>query len=228
VIRWTGKAWAAQEAFRDTALIHGACIADLDPERPGNEILVVGFSSKATLLFRTGDGWGSEPAADLGAPGKNAVPYDGGAAVACTSGKLIHVKKTPDGWKSETLHEAAAGLARLGTDGERIAIAADDGSFGILAGGSFARLHKEDKKLRGAVVADLDPSVPGPEAATAGYAGRVVVLFAGADGWRQETVFQDTDSLHHLAAGELIQEVKGAELVCCGFSRRLVVLRRSR
>lgn len=120
LLRWTGKGWAIEEIHRDTDLIHGVCIADLDAARPGNEILLVGFSGKATMVFRHGGGWTSEPAANLGAAGKNAVAFDGGAAVACTSGRLIHVKKGPDGWKSAILDEAPAGVARLGSDGARV------------------------------------------------------------------------------------------------------------
>jgi hypothetical protein len=125
------------------------------------------------------------------------------------------------------LDEASAGLARLGTDGERIVAARDDGAFCMVAGGACTVLYKEGKRLRGAVLADLDPSVPGLEAATAGYSGRVTVLFPDGATWREETVFEDTDAIHHLAAGELLVE-GGVELVCCGFSRRLVVLRRGR
>lgn len=116
LLRWTGKGWESEEILRDTDLIHGVCIADLDPARPGNEILLVGFSEKATMVFRDGARWVAEPAAALGAAGKNAAPFDGGAVVACTSGRLIHVKKGADGWKSAVLDEAPAGLARLGTD----------------------------------------------------------------------------------------------------------------
>jgi hypothetical protein len=227
VVRRKGDAWVAEQAFRDSALIHGVCVGDLDPGRPGNEILVVGFSGKATMVYRDGERWASEEAADLGSPGKNAVAFDGGALVACVSGRLVHVSRTSEGWKQAVLDRAPAGLARLGTDGARVVVARDDGALGLLVDGKRTDIYKEEAKLRGAVLADLDPLAPGIEAATGGYKGRLVVLHAQGDAWRPEIVFEDTGAFHHLAAGELVRG-EGVRLVACGYSRRVVVVGRAR
>jgi hypothetical protein len=218
-----GGTWRERLLFRDDALLHGVCVGDLDGARPGNEVLVVGFSGKATMLFREGDTWGAETAAaDLGGAGKNAVAFRGGAVVASTGGTLLHLHKGPDGWSSAVLDRAPAGQARVGTDGERVLAARDDGALGLVAGGARTDIHKAPKKLRGAVLADLDPTAEGLEAATAGYDAKVVVLYPGEGGWRAVTAFEDAGALHHLSFGEL---PGGPALVTCGFSRRVTVLR---
>jgi hypothetical protein len=228
LLRAGKKGWMSDLIFRDTALLHAVCVGEIDPGRPGSEVLVAGFSGKATLLFRDGDRWGSETVADLGSAGKNAVAFDGGAVVACTSGRLVHLKRAEGGWTSSVLDEVPAGQSRVGTDGVRLLSSRDDGTLGLVTKDARADIHREEGKLRGAVLADVDPRTPGVEAVTAGYSHRLTVLREENSGWLAETVFEDTDALHHVAAGELLSEGTGTEIVTCGYSRRLVVVHRAR
>lgn len=225
LVRHDGKAWRVEALFKDSALLHGACVGDLDPDRPGNEVLVVGFSDNATLLFRTGAKWQSRTVAALGSPGKNAVPFRGGAAVVCAGGTVQHVAKRDGKWTMATLDTAPAGQARIGTDGERLLAARDDGKLGLIADGKRVDIYDEPQKLRGAVLADVDPHFPGAEAATAGYQGNVVVLRRTGRTFKPIAVYQDTAKLHHLAAGVLPGSDTTA-LVTCGYSGRLAVIRR--
>jgi hypothetical protein len=224
VVSRTGEGWRIAPVFTDDALLHGVCVGDLDRERPGREILAVGFSGRATLVFAEGEAWSGETVADLEGAGKNAVLFREGAAVATGAGKILHVRKSEGGWETEVFDEAEVGQARLGTDGTRLLAARDDGALGLWANGDRADIHKEGKKLRGAVLADLDPDSPGVEAACVGYEMRMTVLFAEEGGWRAKTVFTDTARFHHLASGELLVEGRGRELVGCGYSKRLVVV----
>jgi len=227
LIWWDGYGWKRKLLFEDTALIHGVCIGDLDAARPGQEILLVGFSNRATMLFLEAGAWISETAADLGSAGKTAVTYRGGAAVACNAGTVVHVRRRANGsWQSEILDQAKAGQSRIGTDGRRLLAARDDGSLGLIGEAGRRDIHKEGQKLRGAVLADLDPAAPGLEAATAGYEGTITVLYPKGDAWRAEIVFRDTGRFHHLVAGELLAAGKGPELAGCGYSRRLTVVAR--
>ena len=226
LIWWDGYGWKRQLLFEDAALIHGVCIGELDVARPGQEILLVGFSNRATMLFKDRGAWISETAADLGSAGKTAVIYRGGAAVACNAGTVVHVRKTGGSWRSEILDRAKAGQSRVGTDGRRLLVARDDGSLGLISETGRTDIHKEGQKLRGAVLADLDPAAPGLEAATAGYEGTITVLYPQGDSWRAETVFRDTGRFHHLVAGELLDAGEGPELAGCGYSRRLTVVGR--
>lgn len=217
--------WAWEVMFRDSALVHGVCVAELDPEQPGDEVLVAGFSDRAVLLRRSGEGWEDVEVAQLGGAGKNAVAFEGGAAIACKDGSVVHVARSAEGegWESRVLDQAPAGQARLGTDGSRLVVARDDGVLAVLADGQRQEIYREPKKLRGAVLADLDPSCPGLEAATAGYDKRVTLLCLEDGEWRPRTLHRDSESLHHLAAGQLTGDER-PELVTCGFAGRLILL----
>jgi len=226
LIWWDGYGWKRKLLFEDTALIHGVCIGEFDPARPGHEILLVGFSNRATMLCKEAGAWISETAADLGSAGKTAVAYRAGAAVVCNGGTVVHVRKTGGSWASEVLDQAKAGQSRIGTDGQRLLAARDDGALGLIGRAGRKDIHKEGQKLRGAVLADLDPAAPGIEAATAGYEGTITVLYPKGNAWQAETVFRDNGRFHHLAAGELLAAGTGLELAGCGYSRRLTVVAR--
>jgi hypothetical protein len=218
--------WTKELVHEEAALIHGVCVTDLDRSKPGEEILVVGFAQTATMIHRDGERWKAERIAELGGAGKNAVGFDGGAAVACTDGTIVHVSKSETGWRTRILDRAPAGQARIGTDGRRILAARDDGALGLVDGDLRTDIHREKAKLRGAVLADLDPDAIGIEAATCGYMGDVTLLHLKDGRWSATRVFHDDAPLHHLAAGELIAESKGLELVVASHSKRLTVIRR--
>ena len=208
--------WMWERIYQDEALIHGVTVADLDASRPGAEILLTGFSNRAYALAFGESGVEVELAGELGGAGKNAVPHDGGAAIPCRDGAVVLLRRDEGGWSSRVLDRAGAGQARIASDGERLLVARDDGALSLIEGGARRELLHEEAKLRGAVLADLDPALPGLEAATAGYSGRVTVLYEELGTWTPLVVHSATDSLHHLAAGDLV-EGGALELVTCGF-----------
>lgn len=219
--------WSFDLLFEDSALIHGVCVGDIDPQRDGEEVLLVGFSRRATLAWRDGDSWQTEVVGELPGDGKNALPYQGGAAVVCNDGAVVLIARENGAWTVTELDRAEAGQARIGTDGERLIVARDDGALAILTAGEREEIHKESSKLRGAVLADLDPNRPGIEAATAGYGNTVTLLHLEGDTWQPRILFQDSGKLHHLAAGRITQD-GSIGLVTCGYSGLLTVIRRTK
>jgi len=231
VIRSTGDTWTQESLFVDSALIHGVAAGDVDPRRPGDEVLLVGYSLNATLVSGTAGAWTAETIAELPGPGKNAVLWNGGAVVACADGSLVHLMPEADGWASRTIREAEAGWARLGAGGpergELLLAARDDGALVLFDGDGDGRIvHQEGDKLRGAVVADLDPRTDGPELATAGYERRATILTEGPSGWSTETVFEDEARFHHACAADVAGY--GPTLFVCGYSGRLTAIRLGR
>jgi hypothetical protein len=203
------------------------CIGDVDDALRGNEVVTVGFSNNATVLHRDGDGWRKVIALPLGSPGKTAVFFRGGAAVACAGGTVTVVeKKEGDVWETAVINESDAGRARIATDGHRILVACDDGGLRLLDEGLTTEIYRETDKLRGAVLADLDPYVDGIEAATAGYGKTMTVLYPGEDKWTPVTLVRDTGRFHHLTCGELLEAGAGKELVGCSYSGRVIVASR--
>jgi len=210
------EGWHGEKVFEDEALLHGVCVL-------GRAAFVTGYSETVHRITREGDRFRVAKAADLPGAGKSAVPTPLGIVVACTDGSLVVVAPDGEGFVTRAFDRREAGRARLGTGDGRLIACDDDGTLSIVAEGGRTEIHRERTKLRGAVLADLDPASPGLEAATAGYSGWVTVLYPEGDGWKARPIFRDTDRLHHLAAGDL-DGSPGDELVTCGFSGRLVVI----
>lgn len=217
-------AWKLEPIFEDTALIHGVCVGDIDPDLAGNEILLVGFSLNATLAHREAGTWKSAKIATLPGAGKNAVSFKGGAAVACADGSVVHLVKKDGAWTTTPLDKVEAGQSRIGTDGSRLIVARDDGVLSLLDAGKRTEIRHEEQKLRGAVLADVCATCDGVEAATAGYGMKVTVLWQEDGVWKDETVFTDTGKLHHLAAGKFKGMGDSDCLVTCGFSGRVTII----
>ena len=224
------EGWEQEPVFQDTALIHGVAIADMDPEREGNQIVTVGFSHNAVVLDRTPEeGWVPIRTIPIESPGKCAIPFDFGVAVATAGGAVKHISYADGAWTAEDLWRGTAGAARLGTAGYALLVACDDGKLVLVEteeGGKGAWLiHQEAAKLRGAVL--RRPDEDAWQAATAGY-GKTVTLLRFREAIEPIEVYRDEGKLHHLAAGDLLPDRPGLELVTCGYSGKVVLIARDR
>lgn len=214
--------WRSERIATDGALLHGVAIGDLDPHTSGPEVLLVGFTRRAWLAAHTADGWRVHEAATLPGPGKNAVIAGGRAIVACADGSLIALALTQDGTLATTvIDRAPAGYARLAAGDNSVLAARDDGGLVLVEDGRARVVYRGQGKLRGAVLADLDPDAPGTELATAGYDRRVVLLRRRGADFEPSELFQAEDRLHHLTA---FRGPGGIGLAAVGYSGRLVVL----
>jgi hypothetical protein len=231
--------WRHERIHDESSLVHGVAIAN-------GAVWVAGFDRKLTRLRRDpAGGWRTEVSVELPGAGKNVLALDEDRiAVACNDGSLVLARRatasTQDGeeqWTLETLHRrAGVGRARLASDGARIVCADDDGGLYLIRPGAplgperAEFLHDEDQKLRGAVLADLEPGRQGLEAASAGYRGDVVLLLEprdrDAESWEPHVILEGVDRLHHLFAADVDGE-PGIELVACGFAGRVFVLHRA-
>ena len=219
--------WVMRDIYRSPALLHAACVAELD-NTPGAEVLLAGFSGQAVVMDLAEDGWVEIPAGELPGAAKNAVAYQDGVALACADGSLALVRSGPNGYETEIIDQVPAGNARLATDGEgRLLVARDDGVLDLYVDGARDEIYKESEKLRGAVLANLDPTQPGLEAVTAGYGKTITVLHQEGDLWDATEIFEDTDKLHHVTAGYIGALGSSTFLVACGYSGRVLVLRRA-
>jgi hypothetical protein len=214
--RRAGK-WQAELALEAPRLLHAACVID-------GELFVGGFDQRVTRLVRAGEDWTPEVVAELPGAAKSMVAARGGVAVACTDGSVVLVRREGGAWKSEVIDKRESPRARLGAAGDRLAICDDDGTLSILDGGRRKPLFKSAMKLRGAVLAELDPTRPGLEAATVGYSCELsVVSSLESDASTTATPFVDSAGLHHLVAANLDDDPQ-LELVTCGHSGLLVLL----
>lgn len=219
--------WIMREVHQSPALIHAACVTELDGTL-GAEVVLAGFAGEATVMDLTDDGWVAVPAGPLPGAGKNAVEYQDGVVLACADGSLVMVRREGDAYSTEVIDRAPAGNARMATDSDgRLLVARDDGRLGLYVDGVRQDIHSESGKLRGAILANVDPTAPGLEAVTGGYERVVTVLSQEGEDWEGTEVFEDTDRLHHLAAGHIGSLGSTIFMVACGYSGRIIVLRRT-
>lgn len=209
--------WQAELALEAPRLLHAACVSD-------GAAFVAGFDRRVTRLVRGVSDWTGEVVAELPGDAKSMAAARGGVVVACTDGSVVLVRQAGGAWRSEVIDKRDAPRARIGAAGERLVVCDDDGTLSILDGANRKEVFKSAMKLRGAVLADLDPRRPGLEAATVGYSRELSVVWsldASAPG--VTTPFIDSAGLHHLAAANLDDDPE-LELVTCGHSGLLVLL----
>jgi len=226
VVHRSPEGWHGEQVFTSKALVHGACVF-------GGACFVTGYDLAVHRIRFSGGKWVADKVADLNGAGKQALATPQGVVIACRDGALLRLERAKDGFSLATLDRRTRGRSRLGTDGSRIIVSDDDGTLSIITPTEEANvwkreeIHREFDLLRGAVLADLDPDTPGLEAATAGYERKITLLRRFGGSWWSRMLYCDRDRLHHLAAGN-VDGCPGLDLVACGYSGRLLVLRRSR
>jgi hypothetical protein len=239
-----GAGFEGIQVLSPSALTHAVLIADLDPARPGLEGLSAGFDRQVTLLAPEAlDQCPSRVIANLPSDAKGLATFDGGLAVACAGGELFWVGPGERGYQTKILARTDSGLARLASGPEGLLASTNNGSFYYFSldstGQALRRyLHTESggQKGRGAAWADLGlPSgryqsgtkQGGRAAVTAGYSGEVTAVLAqDPTNCVSFRLHRDDAPLHHLAAGDLVPETPGDELVAVGYSGRVVLIAR--
>lgn len=215
------QGWSADVVHQDEVLLHAVAI-------DGETVWCGGAGPELHALSRgDGDGWRRRDVPNRPAQARSAAPTPGrGLVLTYRDGVLARVVARPDGGLAlEELDRREKGRARVGAHGDDLLVADDDGLLSLLpAQGPRVEVHRSTDKLRGAVLADLDPAAPGVEAATAGYDGKVVLLRRAGEAWRASVVATDGARLHHLAAGEL--PGVGLSLVGASLGGRLVIASR--
>lgn len=241
-----------EHRFVAPALVHAVTIGDVIADRAGNEFLVAGFFGE-TLIGQL-DAFSGGVTLSVRKTGlthegnaKGACLVESGFVLACDDGGLVwyHVDEAGE-WSRTDRLDLGEPLARVAEypNGE-IAVCGNGGTFRLVHRDA-ARGHtrevtmvRSDNRLRGAVVADLDPGHPGMETATAGYDGEIrvvrltVAAATGEDEWDRVSstaalIARDTAKLHHLTTGVFpgLGSSRVPSLVSCGYSGEVLVLSR--
>jgi hypothetical protein len=226
--------------------IHMFASGDLDPARPGNELLV---------FTHTGHVYALEPLPEPGGafelrriailPGRVRqtllLPAEPGAApriaAACRSGQVLSLGLADGVLAAQTLVDEPAGFGRLALrpgsqPGSTVLYATrDDGVILRLAqrAGEWERelVYAGPAGPRGIAAGRFDAD-PGVETiAIFGYSSRVELLSrSGPGAWRAETIFTDRDRGHWLCAAELDGRNATDELLGSGYGGRVFLLAR--
>lgn len=211
--------WLAERLYEDPKLLHGVCIHR-------GRVYVSGFSQQVVELQRGEERFDARVVQHLSGAGKAMAATDDGLVTACNDGSLALVRPEDNGSEGRVLDRREAGRARLDADGRQVLVADDDGTLSLVRmEGQREPVHDQPETLRGAALAELDPGVPGLEAACAGYGSRITVLVHRRGEWLAAVVHQEPDSIHHLIDADLDGDGL-AELIAAGYAGNLVVVRR--
>ena len=231
VLAWReGDGWRERELASDDALLHAVAVGEIDPTRPGPEVVVAGYSRSVHVGWLEGGNFESTVVAELPGPAKGVALERGAMVFACEDGSVVRVTRRGGEWASEVVASFADPQARIDAYDGALLVCDNGGYLRLVEpepGGAEPRVtvvHKSPDRLRGAVFSGLDPAAEGIELATAGYDGWIVVVRRAGRGFRTYEIAHDTDRLHSLASGEL-PEV-GPALVACGYSGRVLVVSR--
>lgn len=208
--------WHSEQIFEDPQLLHAVCIGDIDPDSPGLEVLVAGYSRDVSLLYRVGGAWTPRRVGVLPAEAKGAASDGDWTVVVCTDGSVVRLVSDGDDLELETIGACDDAAARVAVRDGVVLVCANDGALRKIDG-EISVIYQSTDRLRGAVWGEFNPTGAGIEAATAGYDGKVTVHV----GTNVQVIGTDTDKFHHLAAGNI--DGLGTALVACGYSGRVLV-----
>lgn len=235
---------AASEEF------HAVLAHDVDPVRPGSELLCFGITGAVYVVTPAADGdaFAMTKLAELPGRVRDTLvvedPRDGKPLVlaASRSGDLLALRMRGGKLESEVLAHETSGLGRLARKPAKSGAAKDrelpvvyatrdDGVLLRFELGKDGRAQKElifagEQGLRGVAAGRFFDD--GREAvAVYGY-GRSVHLITRAKvgGWQVETIWKSLQQGHWLAVGELDGRNTTDELVCSGFDGDVVMLAR--
>jgi hypothetical protein len=228
--------WVALSVFQDSHAIHGVAIGDVSARHPGNEIITCGFNHRVNLICLDGDEWRSETIYVGNDRMKIAAEADilperqGLEALVCGSdGNVVALWESKLGWCHETVFSDSAGQSRIAHRGSFVLSGDDRGKVTLIRRENqkwqAEFVARDTEKIRGTVIADLDPVRPGVELYVCGYSTNVCQVVQDERGfWRSRVIFTAERPLHHLAAGDLNPSHPGEELVTCGHGGKLIAL----
>lgn len=207
-----GQRWRSERLRDEGSLIHAVC------PLPGG-VLVAGYDQRVTLLERADGRWRESELGALPGPARCAAPIPGepgppGVALCCRDGSVIRCVRRGEGYELEPADFRASGRARVAAASDHLLVADDDGTLALVPGlapglpahvrgQARVEIYRAPSKLRGAVLADVDPSAPGLEACTASGEGALTVLRHVDGRWEPREVARDTATLHDLCYGPL-------------------------
>ncbi len=201
MLTWNGTGsgpgdWSVTLMWHGDGKVRKGVIDDIDPNHPGNELVVVDKSGNCTMITGSGTTWNATSLwTDPGTPGLARVAV--GDADPTYAGKEIIV----------------------GGDSNNVGIIRRTGNSWD---GNV--IFTDSDKIRGVAVGDVDPTSTGNEILVFSYSKRVTMLTGSGDTWKSRVLFTDTGRSHDLTIGECDPDHAGLEIVFVGYSNNITML----
>ncbi len=214
--------WGLEAILEDDATIQAIAVGDLDPDQPGDELVVACAAHDVHLLSFDQGNWKFDRIGGLPADATSASCDGGRAYVGCADGSILAFELGAGGWSGRSVGVSDRPIAGIAARRGEILCSTSDGTLRLTRGGTEEIVHRSPAGFHGAVIAELVRAWPGPEYATAREDGAMVVVHTGASsGWIATQVAQDTLGLRDLAVG-WVGDARAA-LVCAGASGQVIV-----
>jgi hypothetical protein len=238
----TNANWENEVIFNNPEMLHGAAIGDIDPRNVGDELVVVGFEYRATLLKKVNHSWVSELMWEDNNNVRKAViddfdsDHDGDELVVVSkSGKCTMIYWNGTQWISKVLWTDPDGLARVAVgdcdqdnEGKEIVVGSDSGKVYLIRdiGDSWEHilLFDDEDKNRGVWIGDVDPNQPGNEIIAYGYSKNVTEIYGSGNTWESVTIWTDSARGHEVRIGEFDSTHKGNEILVVGYSNNATMV----
>jgi hypothetical protein len=193
-------------------------------------LCVVGES--AQVLRRHEGRWTAVELAKLPSPAQSLRGQGERLIVGCAHGELLELTLGLGG-RPRVIDRRVAARNAIGIRRGHLVTADDDGTLSLLpkSGGEglperIARqdrveLHRSQRALTGALLADLDPDAEGLELAACGETGELVLLTADGEGrFQAETLLNEVSplrALHHLGGRQLVTASEGGTVTLVSY-----------
>jgi len=248
MIYGSGDTWKADVMYvNQDSMLHGLAVGDLDPNHPGNELIIMSFGFDVKMLTWNGSSatdwnvtqmWRAEGKVRKGVIDDIDPNHSGNELVVVDkSGNCTMITGSGTIWNATTLWKdpGTPGLARVTIgnvdptySGKEIIVGGDSSNVGIIrrTGSNWDGkvIFTDEDKIRGLGVGDVDPTHKGNEILVFGYSKNVTLITGSGDIWKSRTIFTDTDRAHDLAVGEFDLDHTGLEFVIVGYSNNVTMV----
>lgn len=225
--------------------IHTIVGGDLDAANPGSELIVFTRPGGVYRVTPTGTNGTFETAQVMDYDGRvrqaivlpHATHELPAIATVSHNGRLELLRLTKEGPKWCTLYEDSMGLGRIAlrapTSGQPLVLYTTHDDGRILqhrqrTGDEWTTevIYHGPQGPRGVVAGCFGESPDIETVAIFGYSRQVEILSRTSEGWKTESVFEDTEKGHWLAVAELDGRNRTREIIASGYSGRIVLLSR--
>jgi len=225
-------------AHWDGLEVHTIVAGDLDPVRPGKEMLVFTRPGGLFLVTPTGPHGTFETARLDGVASRvrdaELIPGTRDIATVSVDGTVRLLRLGAKGPEWTDIHRDSMGAGRVALrPGEPLVLYTTHDDGRILrherraeGGWRSEPIYLGPLGPRGIAAGRFDADPATETVAIFGYSGKVELLSKRGDRWEVETLFQDRDKGHWLAAAEVDGRNATSELISAGYSGRIVLLAR--
>jgi len=218
-----------------------AKIADVDPDHPGNEILVVGISKNLTMLYFEGGRWMARtlytsPEPIYGVEAADLTDEWLGPEIGLTdwtTRNMTILHREGSTWVNESVHcnDSLVRIASGDVDPsnpkwEFVASGGNGSLVKVLRTNHTwvaTTLWRDNSMLLNVAVGDFYPLHQGVEIVTVGFSGNVTMVTGGQD-TEVFVMWNSTNSLEGVSVGDLHPERDGNEVLVSGYRRNAVLI----